>query len=62
MKKKNKVSIDAKLDRLRDDKKKREKIPAYLRSELPQSKFILHPTDIQKMLPAEVRGASLPAD
>lgn len=53
-KKKKKPSLDATLDRLRGDKKKREKIPAYLRSTLPQSKFILQPTDIQKMLPAEV--------
>ncbi|GMH48538.1 hypothetical protein TL16_g00312 [Triparma laevis f. inornata] len=52
-KKKKKPSLDATLDRLRGDKKKREKIPAYLRSALPQSKFILQPTDIQKMLPAE---------
>ena len=34
-------------------KPKKEKIPSYLKSTLPKTKFILQPTDIQKMLPAE---------
>ena len=46
--------LERKLKKLDDmDKPKKEKIPSYLKSTLPSTKFILQPTDIQKMLPAE---------
>jgi hypothetical protein len=49
--------LERKLKKLDNaDRPKKEKVPSYLKSTLPSTKFILQPTDIQKMLPYSNRA------